>query len=491
MYFGYQEASLEDMGFALSRLEIDSGLLGGSNNGNSEVSRMSQHDGRLHSLDHEIAQLTRIRSRPQENLSKVLGVKKDVPVSIVKMLAGREANYLGKRSFSSADRCYVLSRYLPVNGPRVVDQMPTRAYVSQFSADGSLFIAAFQGSHIRIYNVDKDWKLQKDIQAQSLRWTVTDTSLSPDHRHLVYATMSPVVHIVNVGSAATQSLANITEIHEGLDFSSDDDNGYSFGIFSVKHSDDGREVVAGSSDDAIYVYDLEANKLSLRISAHGSDVNSVCFADESGNLIYSGSDDNLCKVWDRRCIRSQGKSEGVLMGHLEGVTSIDSRGDGRYLISNGKDQTIKLWDIRRMSSDATSCTGWFRNYEWDYRWMDYPPQARTLKHPSDQSVATYKGHAVLRTLIRCYFSPAYSTGQKYIYTGSHDKCVYIYDLVSGAKVAKLEYHKSTVRDCSWHPYYPMLVSSSWDGDIVKWEFPGNGESLTPAAKRKQLRRRYF
>lgn len=64
------------------------------------------------------------------------------------------------------------------------------------------------------------------------------------------------------------------EIHEGLDFSSDDDNGYSFGIFSVKHSTDGREIVAGSSDDAIYVYDLEANKLSLRISAHG--VRSIC-----------------------------------------------------------------------------------------------------------------------------------------------------------------------------------------------------------------------
>lgn len=27
-----------------------------------------------------------------------------------------------------------------------------------------------------------------------------------------------------------------------------------------------------------------------------SDVNTVCFGDESGHLIYSGSDDNLCKV---------------------------------------------------------------------------------------------------------------------------------------------------------------------------------------------------
>ena len=42
-----------------------------------------------------------------------------------------------------------------------------------------------QGSHIRIYNVDKRWKVQKNILAKSLRWTVTDTSLSPDQRHLV------------------------------------------------------------------------------------------------------------------------------------------------------------------------------------------------------------------------------------------------------------------------------------------------------------------
>lgn len=58
------------------------------------------------------------------------------------------------------------------------------------------------------------------------------------------------------------------EIHDGLDFSSSDDGGYSFGIFSVRFSNDGRELVAGSSGDSIYVYDLEANKLSLRILAH-------------------------------------------------------------------------------------------------------------------------------------------------------------------------------------------------------------------------------
>lgn len=43
---------------------------------------------------------------------------------------------------------------------------------------------------------------------------------------------------------------------------------FSFGIFSVKFSTGGREVIAESSDDFIYVFDLEANKPSLRILAH-------------------------------------------------------------------------------------------------------------------------------------------------------------------------------------------------------------------------------
>ncbi|XP_022760457.1 LEC14B homolog isoform X3 [Durio zibethinus] len=404
-------------------------------------------------VDHDIAQLTNLRSGPHELLSRGVPGGKKLPVSTLKMLVGREGNYTGRGRFSLADCCHVLSRYLPVNGPWWVDRMQSRAYVSQFSADGSLFVAGFQQNHIRIYNVDKGWKIQKDILAKSLRWTITDTSLSPDQRFLVYSSLSSIVHIVNVGSAATESVANITEIHDGLDFShddydDDDEDEDELGIFSVKFSTDGRELVAASSDKSIYVYDLEAKRPSLRIPAH--------------------------KVWDRRCFVTKGKAAGVLMGHLEGITFIDSHGDGRYFISNGKDQTTKLWDIRKMSSNAT-CTPRLRFSDWDYRWMDYPTRARALKHLHDQSLATYKGHSVLRTLIRCYFSPAYSTGQKYIYTGSSDGSLYIYDLVTRALVARRHHHKAPVRDCSWHPFYPMIITSSWDGVIARWEFPGSNE----------------
>ncbi|KAF9623305.1 hypothetical protein IFM89_000794 [Coptis chinensis] len=334
------------------------------------------------------------------------------------MLAGREFNYSGKGRFSFADCRHVVSRYLPVYGPWEIDRFNTRAYVSQFSADGSLLVAGSQGSHIKIYNVEKDWKVQKDILAKSLRWTVTDTSLSPDQRYLVYA-VCPRLSI-------------------------------------------------------LLILDLP---LKSHMPTLSSDVNTVCFADETGHLIYSGSDDNLCKVWDRRCIGKRKASRGVLMGHLEGITFIDSRGDGRYFISNGKDQTIKLWDIRKMPSNASSSSSsgmQFRNYEWDYRWMEYPPRARNMKHPCDQSLSTYRGHSVLQSQTaweidrfntRAYVSQ-FSADGSLLVAGSQGSHIKIYNVEKDWKVQKDILAKSlrwTVTDTSLSPdqRYLTMVSSTY------------------------------
>lgn len=68
------------------------------------------------------------------------------------------------------------------------------------------------------------------------------------------------------------------EIHDGLNFSVDVDEDEEFAIFSVKFSIDGWELVAASDDNSIYVYDLRANKLSLRIPAHSVQKASVSIA---------------------------------------------------------------------------------------------------------------------------------------------------------------------------------------------------------------------
>lgn len=55
-------------------------------------------------------------------------------------------------------------------------------------------------------------------------------------------------------------------------------------------------------------------------------------------------------MWDTRLVGNTSLPVGVFAGHRDGITYIDSHGNDRYILTNSKDQTIKIWDLRRFSS---------------------------------------------------------------------------------------------------------------------------------------------
>ena len=95
-------------------------------------------------LDHVIAHSTAIRNSPSEGSARLGKAKKGANVNTLSMLAGREFNVSGNGKFSRAECCHVASRYLPTDGPSIVEKLNSRAYIGQFSKDGSLFVAGFQ-----------------------------------------------------------------------------------------------------------------------------------------------------------------------------------------------------------------------------------------------------------------------------------------------------------------------------------------------------------
>ena len=73
-------------------------------------------------------------------------------------------------------------------------------------------------------------------------------------------------------------------------------------------------------------------------------------------------------MWDKRT--KSDREVGVFVGHLSGVTHICSKDDGRYFISNSKDQTIKLWDLRKsIQAEGVRRLTNIRN-TYDYRYGD-------------------------------------------------------------------------------------------------------------------------
>jgi DDB1- and CUL4-associated factor 11 len=63
-----------------------------------------------------------------------------------------------------------------------------------------------------------------------------------------------------------------------------------------------------------------------------------------------------------------------------------------------------------------------------------------------------------------------TTGQRYIYSGSKDGKLRIYDLLTGTEAMMLSSKKAdtVARDVSWHPTYPVIASTSFEGDINTW-----------------------
>ncbi|KAF2488840.1 WD40 repeat-like protein [Lophium mytilinum] len=352
-----------------------------------------------------------------------------------------------------------------------------RCYSGQFSNDGNFFFSCAQDFRTVVYPYGQ--------------WTITDASLSPDNQFLAYSSIRSVVCLAatdpNQESEPTLlDFANLSTRQRGGWRA----HGF-FGIWSIRFSGDGREIVAGTGDSSVYVYDIERQQSILRIPGHSEDVNAVCFGDsQSPHILYSGSDDTTLKVWDRRSM-GDGREAGVFLGHTEGLTYVDSKGDGRYVLSNAKDQTAKLWDLRKMLSkekaDQIDPGAYTTNFEYRtnaYDDNDYRP------HPHDCSLVTFRGHKVLKTLIRCHFSPPGSTDSRYVYSGSYDGSVYVWNLDAtlAGKVDVLAATRNSrprdpgllaetydfigrnggawqtcVRDASWHPDAPVIAATSWNG----------------------------
>jgi len=86
---------------------------------------------------------------------------------------------------------------------------------------------------------------------------------------------------------------------------------------------------------------------------------------------------------DRRSLGSSPKPSGVLIGHTEGITYVSAKGDGRYIISNGKDQALRLWDLRKMRSsaefDKVATDYYGTNFDYRYVWEVIIEDLRDLK----------------------------------------------------------------------------------------------------------------
>ncbi|CAK9295546.1 unnamed protein product [Gordionus sp. m RMFG-2023] len=420
---------------------------------------------------------------------------------MMRIIEKRKINHNDCEGFSLKDICTICSRFIP-NSSRILQRYNSKAFCSILNTCGNLLLTSAQDDKIRLYDLKNcciksnvlnnvmDLKLNRDLQktflnngiqplieysAHDVGWSILDIAINPLGTKFIYSSWSKYVHECDIFDLTENVLTkpsllnhNALQFFEPFDTRQEPDENH-FCIFSLSYSPNGSEIIGGSTNGGIHIYDKEINKKTLLIRGHEHDVNAVAFLNAS-DILLSGGDDGLVKVWDRRNLNeSNPQPVGVWAGHSNGITFLDSKKDDRYLISNSKDQSIKLWDARKFSgrSGQEEALKAVSNQDWDYRWERIPESVKTIKKlKGDSSVMTYSGgHSILYTLIRCRFSPIHTTDQRFIVTGCSTGKIAIYDLQTGNLIATIMGHTDCVRDVFWHPFTPDFFSASWDGSI--------------------------
>lgn len=375
----------------------------------------------------------------------------------------------------------------PCSGVKFYEQ---GIYGGKFSSDGSEFFNISQGFNLHLYDTtDVHEPKFQDVYdfLGSETWTLTDCEMSSDGSWVAFSSLTPEVTIypnhLDPGNGRLVGVSSGSGRFRQRE-----------PVYCLKGSLDGHTLYAGTGAHYVRAVDCHSGE-AFTVGSHTGDVNGLGVI--SPNVIVSGSDDCKLCVWDVR-LRHDERCIGGFVGHTEGVTGVDVREDGRHIISNCKDQSIKLWDIRQgllTAKEVESHNPLNTSTVYDYRLYRYPGP-RTTGNRKDGSLMTYFGHVVHQSLIRCHFSPSHSTGQQYITSGSADGCVYIWKL-DGTLIRRLrpttkisreyeikdareqralgafpisdnsDFHMlnsinvNMIKEASWHPYEPVIYASAW------------------------------
>ena len=193
-------------------------------------------------------------------------------------------------------------------------------------------------------------------------------------------------------------------------------------VNSVCFSPNGKQVISGSDDATIKLWDVETGRV-IRPFIGERRVYSVCFSSD-GKQVISGLDDGNIKLWDVET----GREIRTFSGHTNGVTSVSFSSNGRQIISGSWDTTIKLWDTE---------TG--------------------------NEIKTFLGHTnIVRTV-------AFSRDGGLILSGSDDNVIKLWDMETGREIQNFFGHINSVYSVTFTADNKRIISGSSDGTTRLWD----------------------
>lgn len=155
-------------------------------------------------------------------------------------------------------------------------KLDSKIYCGTMSKNGKYFITASQDHVLRIFDATNDsYNRVNRMVAKDVNWGILDIAFTADSEYFVYSTWSTcrklkvgvrvksafkctfrfLVHLSRTDGGSTEELValNMEPFKQR------------FCIFSVAFTHCGRQIIGGSSDGCMYVYDRDLGSRTLRV----------------------------------------------------------------------------------------------------------------------------------------------------------------------------------------------------------------------------------
>jgi WD40 repeat protein len=239
--------------------------------------------------------------------------------------------------------------------------------------------------------------------------------------------------------------------------------GHQGGVIAVAFSPDGKQILTGSYDNTPRLWDNQGN-LIQELTGHQGEVTAVAISPD-GKQILTGSEDNTARLWD-----NQGNLIQELTGHQGGVYAIAISPDGKQILTGSEDNTPRLWDnqgnlIQELTGHQGGVTA-----------VAISPDGKQILTGSDDNTARLwdnqgnlikelTGHQDWVTAV------AISPDGKQILTGSPDKTARLWDN-QGNLIKELTGHQDWVTAVAISPDGKQILTSG-DKTARLWDNQGN------------------
>lgn len=242
-------------------------------------------------------------------------------------------------------------------------------------------------------------------------------------------------------------------------------SGHGYEVLDAQSSCDSSHIVSCGMDKTIILWDVSTGQSLRKYRGHLGTVNCVKFNEDS-SVAISGSVDTSIRCWD--CRSKKPEAFQIMQEAKDSVSSVQVT--DHEILTGSLDGQIRRYDIRNgqliadeMAQPITSV--WFTRDGQGLLVSCLDSTLRLIDKDTGELLQEYTGHINTEYKIDCCLDHT----DNHVISGSEDGTVYIWSLVEGQLIARLEHVGSkVVHSVSPHPSQAWILTAA-QNSIYLWK----------------------